>query len=36
SYLSCARYVFDCKHVVLIGGGIGITQYASILSSLMA
>ena len=35
-YSSCARYVFDCKHVVLIGGGIGITPYASILSSLMA
>lgn len=34
-YSSCARYVFDCKHVVLIGGGIGITPYASILSSLM-
>jgi hypothetical protein len=35
-YSSYARYVFDCKHVVLIGGGIGITPYASILSSLMA
>ena len=35
-YSSCARYIFDCKHVVLIGGGIGITPYASILSSLMA
>ncbi len=35
-YSSCARYVFNCKHVVLIGGGIGITPYASILSSLMA
>jgi hypothetical protein len=35
-YSSCARYVFDCKHIVLIGGGIGITPYASILSSLMA
>jgi hypothetical protein len=35
-YSSCARYVFDCKHAVLIGGGIGITPYASILSSLMA
>ena len=35
-YSSCARYVFDCKHVVLVGGGIGITPYASILSSLMA
>ncbi|CAF4650582.1 unnamed protein product [Rotaria socialis] len=35
-YSSCARYVFDCRHVVLIGGGIGITPYASILSSLMA
>jgi len=35
-YSSCARYVLDCKHVVLIGGGIGITPYASILSSLMA
>lgn len=34
-YSSCARYIFDCKHVVLIGGGIGITPYASILSSLM-
>ncbi|CAF3973602.1 unnamed protein product [Rotaria sp. Silwood2] len=35
-YSSSARYVFDCKHVVLIGGGIGITPHASILSSLMA
>ncbi|CAF1400176.1 unnamed protein product [Adineta steineri] len=35
-YSSCARYIFDCKHVVLIGGGIGITPYSSILSSLMA
>lgn len=35
-YSSCARYVFNCKQVVLIGGGIGITPYASILSSLMA
>jgi NAD(P)H-flavin reductase len=35
-YSSCARYIFDCEHVVLIGGGIGITPYASILSSLMA
>ncbi|CAF2032667.1 unnamed protein product [Rotaria magnacalcarata] len=35
-YSSCARYVFDSKHVVLIGGGIGVTPYASILSSLMA
>ncbi|CAF0958810.1 unnamed protein product [Rotaria sordida] len=35
-YSSCARYIFDCKHVVLIGSGIGITPYASILSSLMA
>jgi hypothetical protein len=36
SYSSCARYIFDCKHVVHIGGGIGVTPYASILSSLMA
>ncbi len=35
-YSSCARYVFDCKHVVLVSGGIGVTPYASILSSLMA
>ncbi|CAF4235310.1 unnamed protein product [Rotaria sp. Silwood2] len=35
-YSSCARYIFDCKHAVLIGSGIGITPYASILSSLMA
>jgi NADPH oxidase 5 len=35
-YSSCARYIFDCEHVVLIGGGIGITPYASILSSIMA
>ncbi|CAF3539649.1 unnamed protein product [Rotaria sp. Silwood1] len=35
-YSSCARYIFDCKHVVLIGSGIGITPYASILFSLMA
>jgi hypothetical protein len=35
-YSSCARYIFDCEHVVLISGGIGVTPYASILSSLMA
>ena len=35
-YSSCARYIFDSKHVVLICSGIGITPYASILSSLMA
>ncbi|CAF0964986.1 unnamed protein product [Adineta steineri] len=35
-YSSCARCVFDYKHVVLIGGRIGITPYASILQSLMA
>ncbi|CAM4795418.1 unnamed protein product [Rotaria magnacalcarata] len=35
-YSSCARYVFDSKHVVLIGAGIGVTPYASILSSLIA
>jgi NAD(P)H-flavin reductase len=35
-YSSCARCIFDCKHVILIGGGIGITPYASILQSLMA
>ncbi|UJR12461.1 hypothetical protein I4U23_016637 [Adineta vaga] len=35
-YSSCARCVFDCKHAILIGGGIGITPYASILQSLMA
>lgn len=35
-YSTCARYIFDSKHVVLIGSGIGITPYASILSSLMA
>ncbi|CAF1266116.1 unnamed protein product [Didymodactylos carnosus] len=35
-FTSCARYIFDCQHVVLIGAGIGITPYASILSSLMA
>lgn len=35
-FSSCARYIFDCKHVVLVGGGIGVTPYASILSSLMA
>ena len=35
-YSSCARYVFDCKHVGLVASGIGITPYASILSSLMA
>jgi hypothetical protein len=34
-YSSCARYVFDCDHAILIGGGIGVTPYASILSSLM-
>jgi NADPH oxidase len=35
-YSTCARYIFDSKHVVLICSGIGITPYASILSSLMA
>lgn len=35
-YSTCARYIFDCEHALLIGGGIGITPYASILSSLMA
>jgi hypothetical protein len=35
-YSSCARNIFDCEHVVLISGGIGVTPYASILSSLMA
>jgi hypothetical protein len=35
-YSSSARCVYDSKHVVLIGGGIGITPYASILQSLMA
>lgn len=35
-YSTCARYIFDSKHVVLIGSGIGITPYASILSSFMA
>lgn len=35
-YSTCARYIFDCSHVLLIGAGIGITPYASILSSLMA
>ncbi|CAF1434112.1 unnamed protein product [Adineta steineri] len=35
-YSSCARYIFDCEHAILIAGGIGVTPYASILSSLMA
>ncbi|CAF4042661.1 unnamed protein product [Adineta steineri] len=35
-YSSCTRCVFDYKHVVLIGGGIVITPYASILQGLMA
>jgi hypothetical protein len=35
-YSSCARYIFNNKHVVLIGSGIGITPYAAILSSLMS
>ena len=35
-YSSCARYIFDSKHVILICSGIGITPYASILSSLIA
>ena len=35
-YSSSARYIFDSKHVVLICSGIGITPYASILSSLIA
>ncbi|CAF4473883.1 unnamed protein product, partial [Rotaria socialis] len=34
-YSTCARYIFDCNHALLIGAGIGITPYASILSSLM-
>ena len=34
-YSSCARYIFDCRHVILVGGGIGVAPYASILSSLM-
>ncbi|CAF1484487.1 unnamed protein product, partial [Didymodactylos carnosus] len=34
-YSSCARYIFDVEHAVLIGGGIGVTPYASILTSLM-
>ncbi|CAF0939026.1 unnamed protein product [Didymodactylos carnosus] len=36
SYSSSARYIFDVEHVVLIAAGIGVTPYASILSSLMA
>ncbi|CAF3831819.1 unnamed protein product [Rotaria sp. Silwood1] len=35
-YSSCARYIFDCKHAVLISAEIGVTPYASILSSLIA
>ncbi|CAF1318260.1 unnamed protein product, partial [Didymodactylos carnosus] len=34
-YSSCTRYIFDCEHCVLIGGGIGITPYVSVLESLM-
>jgi predicted ferric reductase len=34
-YSSCTRQIFDCRHTVLICGGIGVTPYASILSSLM-
>ena len=35
-FSSSARYIFDSKHVILICSGIGITPYASILSSLIA
>jgi hypothetical protein len=34
-FSTCTSYIFDCEHVVLIGGGIGITPYISALESLI-
>lgn len=34
-FRTSTSYIFDCEHVVLIGGGIGITPYISALESLI-
>jgi predicted ferric reductase len=34
-FSTCTSYIFDCEHVVLIGGGIGITPFISVLESLI-
>ncbi|CAF1039072.1 unnamed protein product [Adineta steineri] len=34
-FSTCTSYIFDCEHVVLIGGGIGVTPYISALESLI-
>lgn len=34
-YGSCAEDIFDYQHVILIGAGIGVTPYASILSHIL-
>ena len=34
-FSTCTSYIFDCEHVVLVGGGIGITPYISALESLI-
>ena len=34
-FSTCTSYIFDCEHVVLIGGGIGITPFISALESLI-
>jgi NADPH oxidase len=34
-FSTCTSYLFDCEHVVLIGGGIGITPFISALESLI-
>lgn len=34
-FRTSTSYIFDCEHVVLIGGGIGITPYISVLETIM-
>ena len=34
-FSTCTSYIFDCEHVVLIGGGIGITPFISALETLI-
>jgi predicted ferric reductase len=34
-FSTCTSYIFDCEHVVLIGSGIGITPFISVLESLI-